>query len=110
MVELKELSTPITNTWCPGCGNFGLLMAVKRAILQLGLEREKIVAVAGIGCHGKITDYLKVNAIHAIHGRVLPAALAVKLANQDLTVLGFAGDGDAYNIGLGHLPHAARLR
>jgi len=108
MVELKELATPIENTWCPGCGNFGLLMAVKRAIVQLGLDREKVVAVAGIGCHGKITDYIKVNALHAIHGRVLPAASAIKLANQDLTVIGFAGDGDAYNIGMGHLPHAAR--
>jgi len=108
MVELKDLSTPVENTWCPGCGNFGLLMAIKRAIVQLGLEKEKTVAVTGIGCHGKVTDYIKVNCIHTIHGRVLPVSTAIKLANKELTVLGFAGDGDAYNIGLGHYPHAAR--
>ena len=108
MVELEDLSTPSTNTWCPGCGNFGILMAIKRAIVQLDLEREDVVALSGIGCHGKITDYIRVNAVHTIHGRVLPVALAIKLANQDLTVIGFAGDGDAYNIGMGHLPHAAR--
>ena len=108
MTTIQDLATPVVNTWCPGCGNFGLLMAMKRAIIQLGIERERVVAVSGIGCHGKITDYIKVNALHVIHGRVLPAATAIKLANQDLTVVGFAGDGDAYNIGIGHLSHAAR--
>ncbi|UCH57303.1 MAG: 2-oxoacid:ferredoxin oxidoreductase subunit beta [Candidatus Bathyarchaeota archaeon] len=108
MTTMQDLATPVVNTWCPGCGNFGLLMAVKRAIIQLGLNREEVVAVAGIGCHGKVIDYIKTNGLHVIHGRVLPAATAVKIANPELTVLGFAGDGDAYNIGIGHLPHAAR--
>ncbi len=108
MTMMQDLATPVPNTWCPGCGNFGLLMAMKRALIQLDIEREQVVAVSGIGCHGKITDYIKVNALHVIHGRVLPAATAIKLANQDLTVVGFAGDGDAYNIGMGHLPHTAR--
>lgn len=105
---MQDLATPVTNTWCPGCGDFGILMAFKRAIMELGLEPEKIVAVSGIGCHGKITNYVNVNGFHVIHGRVLPLASAVKLANSELTVVGFAGDGDAYNIGMGHLPHAAR--
>ena len=108
MVTMQDLATPLTNTWCPGCGNFGILMAMKRAIIQLGLEREEVVAVTGIGCHGKVTDYIKVNGIHVIHGRVLPVATALKLANRGLTVIGFAGDGDAYNIGMGHFSHAAR--
>ncbi|UCD45911.1 MAG: 2-oxoacid:ferredoxin oxidoreductase subunit beta [Candidatus Bathyarchaeota archaeon] len=108
MTTMQELATPVTNTWCPGCGDFGILMAFKRAIMELGLEPEKVVAVSGIGCHGKITNYVNVNGLHVIHGRVLPAASAVKLANSELTVVGFAGDGDAYNIGMGHLPHAAR--
>ncbi len=108
MMTLQDLATPVVNTWCPGCGNFGLLMAMKRAIIQLGLEREQVVAVSGIGCHGKMTDYIKVNSLHVIHGRVLPVATAIKLANQELTVVGFAGDGDAYNIGIGHLSHAVR--
>jgi 2-oxoglutarate/2-oxoacid ferredoxin oxidoreductase subunit beta len=67
-----------------------------------------VVAVSGIGCHGKITDYINVNGIHTIHGRVLPVATAIKLANERLTVMGFAGDGDAFNIGIGHFPHVAR--
>ncbi len=108
MVTVKELDTPATNTWCPGCGNFGILLSVKQAISQLGLKPEEVVAVSGIGCHGKITDYLNINSLHVIHGRVLPAATATKLSNHQLNVIGFAGDGDAYNIGMGHFPHAAR--
>ena len=108
MVELSELGTTVENTWCPGCGNFGLLMSFKNALVDLGLRRDEVAIVAGIGCHGKITDYVNVNALHTIHGRVLPTATGVKLANHGLTVVGFAGDGDAYNIGIGHLPHAAR--
>ena len=100
-MNLEDLNTPATNTWCPGCGNFGLLYSVKQTILQLGLTREEIVHVTGIGCHGKFTDYVNVNGIHVIHGRVLPVATAIKLSNHDLTVLGFAGDGDAFNIGMG---------
>jgi 2-oxoglutarate ferredoxin oxidoreductase subunit beta len=95
-------------TWCPGCGNFGILNAVKQAIKQLGIPRERVVEVSGIGCHGKITDYVKVNGFHVIHGRVLPVATGIKLSNHDLTVIGHAGDGDAFGIGLGHLAHAAR--
>jgi 2-oxoglutarate ferredoxin oxidoreductase subunit beta len=108
MLTMKDFGTPAVNTWCPGCGNFAILMTVKQALVDLGLRREEVVAVTGIGCHGKFTDYINVNGFHAIHGRVLPAATAIKLANHGLTVLGFAGDGDAFNIGLGHLAHAAR--
>ncbi|HDJ21578.1 MAG TPA: 2-oxoacid:ferredoxin oxidoreductase subunit beta [Candidatus Bathyarchaeota archaeon] len=108
MTTLAELGTPATNTWCPGCGNFGILLCVKEAIVEAGLAQEEVVAVTGIGCHGKLTDYLNVNGFHVIHGRVLPVATGIKLANHDLTVIGFAGDGDAFNIGMGHFPHAAR--
>jgi len=104
----KDLDTGAANTWCPGCGNFAILTTVKQALIQLGLKPSEVVAVSGIGCHGKITDYLKVNTFHVIHGRVLPAATAIRVANHGLTVLGFAGDGDAFNIGIGHFPHAAR--
>jgi len=107
-LTMKDLDTGATNTWCPGCGNFAILMTVKQAIIQLGLKPSQVVAVSGIGCHGKTTDYLKVNSFHVIHGRVLPAATAIRLSNHGLTVLGFAGDGDAFNIGMGHFPHAAR--
>lgn len=108
MASIKELSTPAENTWCPGCGNFSILAALKRAIVELGLEPEDVVVVTGIGCHGKLADYINVNTIHVIHGRVLPVATGIKIANPKLTVIGHAGDGDAYSIGMGHLPHASR--
>jgi 2-oxoglutarate ferredoxin oxidoreductase subunit beta len=108
MLTMKDFGTPAANTWCPGCGNFAILMTVKQALMDLGLRREEVVAVTGIGCHGKFTDYINVNGIHTIHGRVLPVATGIKLANHGLTVLGFAGDGDGFNIGLGHFAHTAR--
>jgi len=108
MVTVKELGTPARITWCPGCGNFAILTAAKQAIAQLGLEGEKVAAITGIGCHGRMTNYIRVNGIHVLHGRVLPVATAIKLANRELTVIGFAGDGDAFNIGIGHFTPAAR--
>jgi 2-oxoglutarate ferredoxin oxidoreductase subunit beta len=109
MVTLEDLKTPKTNTWCPGCGNFGILMAFKKAFIELGLEREEAVLVSGIGCHGKMVNYVNVNGFHGIHGRVLPLAQGIKLANPDLTVVGFAGDADQYNEGWSHFAHAVRM-
>jgi 2-oxoglutarate ferredoxin oxidoreductase subunit beta len=108
VVTLDDLKTPKTNTWCPGCGNFGILMALKKALIELGLKREETVMVSGIGCHGKIVNYVNVNGFHGIHGRVLPEAQGIKLANPNLTVIGFAGDSDQYNEGWGHFAHAIR--
>ena len=108
MVTLNDLNTPAKNTWCPGCGNFGILSAVKNAIVELGIEREQVVTVSGIGCHGKIGDYVNVNAFHSIHGRVLPVATGIKLANPELIVLGFSGDADCYDEGWDHFCHAVR--
>jgi 2-oxoglutarate ferredoxin oxidoreductase subunit beta len=109
MVTLEDLKTPKTNTWCPGCGNFGILMAFKKALIELGLEREEAVLVSGIGCHGKMVNYVNINGFHGIHGRVLPIAQGIKLANPKLTVVGFAGDADQYNEGWSHFAHAARM-
>lgn len=108
MVNLTDLNTPHKNTWCPGCGNFGILSAIKTALVELGLEREHAVIVSGIGCHGKISDYVNVNTFHGIHGRVLPIATGIKLANPDLTVIGFSGDADCYDEGWDHFCHAVR--
>jgi 2-oxoglutarate ferredoxin oxidoreductase subunit beta len=108
MVSLDDLKTPAKNTWCPGCGNFGILMGFKRALVQLGLDRDQVVLVSGIGCHGKIVNYVNVNGFHGIHGRVLPLATGIKLANHNLTVVGFAGDADCYDEGWGHFSHAIR--
>jgi len=108
MVSMKDLDTSHKNTWCPGCGNFGILSAFKGAFAELNLEREQVVVVSGIGCHGKIADYVNVNTFHGIHGRVLPVATGIKLANPDLTVFGFSGDADCYDEGWDHFCHAVR--
>ena len=100
--------TPARNTWCPGCGNFGILMAFKMALVRLGLEREQVVIVTGIGCHGKMVNHVNVNGFHGIHGRVLPLATGISLANPKLTVVGFAGDADCYDEGWEHFSHAIR--
>jgi len=102
------LNTSAKVTWCPGCGNFGILSAFSGALVELGLEREQVVVVSGIGCHGKISDYVNVNTFHGIHGRVLPFATGVKLANPDLAVFGFSGDADCYDEGWDHFCHAVR--
>jgi len=105
------LETRASITWCPGCGNFGILNAVKKAISELieeGEKKENFVIASGIGCHAKIVDYIDINSFYGIHGRVPPALTGMKLANKNLKVIGFAGDGDAYAEGIEHLIHSAK--
>jgi len=107
----KNLLTYCLNTWCPGCPNFGILEAVRGAISELiekGISRENFVLTCGIGCHGKIVDYLNLNSFYGLHGRCLCNAQGIKLANPNLKVIAFVGDGDAYNEGISHLIHAAK--
>ena len=111
MTTIKELDTYAQNTWCPGCGNFGILTSIKKALADLeedGLDLNKVAIVSGIGCHAKIVDYINVNSFYSIHGRVPPPMTGIKLANPDLTVIGFAGDGDAYGEGIEHLIFSAK--
>ena len=106
-----NLGTYAENTWCKGCGNFGILSAVNEAIRSLvadGLPPESLVLASGIGCHAKIVDYVNVNTFYSIHGRVPPTVTGIKLANRNLTVIGHAGDGDAYGEGLAHLMMSAK--
>jgi len=106
-----KLDTDCQKTWCLGCPNFGILEALKRAILELmekGIKKENIVFTTGIGCHGKVFDYLNLNSFYCLHGRSLPFSQGLKLANPDLKVLAVVGDGDLYNEGLCHLIHAAK--
>lgn len=99
-------------TWCPGCSNFGILNSTKEALAELvnkgKLNIKNIVLVTGIGCHGKIYDYLNLNGFNGLHGRVLSVCLGMKLGNPDLTVLGFGGDGDTFDEGIAHFVHACR--
>jgi len=106
-----NLATYAKNTWCPGCGNFAILNSIKAvmsAMVEEGTLAENIVIVSGIGCHAKIVDYINVNSFYSIHGRVVPVCEAIKIANPDLKVIGFAGDGDCYGEGLEHLIFAAK--
>lgn len=94
--------------WCPGCGDFGVLTALQKAAANLALDPSRTVLATGIGCSGNITAYFRTYGIHGIHGRVLPLATGVKVANPDLTVIAAGGDGDGFGIGLSHFLHASR--
>ncbi len=107
----QELNTQNTNTWCPGCFNFQILAAVKNVIakeIDSGKKKDNFAIVSGIGCHAKIFDYINLNGINALHGRVIPMCLGMKIGNPNLNVIGFSGDGDAYAEGMEHLMHMAR--
>ncbi len=103
----KNLNTNITPTWCPGCFNFMILAGVKNALMKTKVKGD-FAMVSGIGCHAKIFDYINLPGVNALHGRVIPTCLGIKIGNPNLNVIGFAGDGDAYSEGLDHLIHAAR--
>jgi pyruvate ferredoxin oxidoreductase beta subunit len=95
-------------TWCPGCGDFGVLKALKGAMPEVGRTPEETLLVTGIGCSGKLSSYFESYGFHSIHGRSLPVARAAKLANPELTVIAAGGDGDGYGIGGNHFIHTAR--
>ena len=106
-----DLLTGAENTWCPGCGNFGILNAVKRAVRTLeerGIGRDRLLMTACIGCHAKIFDYLSLSGVYTLHGRSMAVAQGLKLANPDLKVVAFTGDGAGYGEGIAHLLFAAK--
>ncbi len=103
MVQSFRAVQPI---WCPGCGDFGVLAAVKKAAAELKIPPHELVVVGGIGCSGAIHNFYEVNGMHALHGRLLAQAIGLKLANPRLTVVAAGGDGDGYAIGMGHFMHA----
>ena len=95
-------------TWCPGCGDFSVLKALKQALPEVGRTPDETLLCTGIGCSGKLNSYLDTYGFHTIHGRSLPVARAAKLANPDLEVIAAGGDGDGYGIGGNHFIHTAR--
>ncbi len=94
--------------WCPGCGNGIVLGSMLRAISAIGLDKNKVAVVSGIGCSGRASTYVDFNTLHTTHGRALTFATGLKLARPDMTVLVVMGDGDALAIGGNHFIHAAR--
>lgn len=108
MVKITDFNTPGKPTWCPGCGNFGILMALKQAMVELNLEPQQIFISSGIGCSGMVPHHIWTYGAHGLHGRTLPLATGVRLANTELTVIAVAGDGDGYGIGAAHFVHAMK--
>jgi 2-oxoglutarate ferredoxin oxidoreductase subunit beta len=104
----EDFNTKETITWCPGCGNHSILMALKQAFINLNIPPYQVILTYGIGCHGHEVNYLKTNGFEGLHGRPVPVAEGIKLGNHDLTVLAVSGDGDAYGEGLSHMLNAAR--
>jgi len=99
---------PVHPDWCPGCGDFGVLNALKKAALQLELLPHEIMVVSGIGCSSNLPGFIHSYGVHSLHGRALPVATGIKLANSELHVVITGGDGDGYGIGMGHFIHAMR--
>ncbi len=108
---MESLKTQAENTWCKGCGNFGILNAFKKAVIKLeekGIKREKIAISAGIGCSAKIFDYLNLSGVYSLHGRDITTLQGMKFANPDLKLITFSGDGNAMGEGLAHVLFAAK--
>lgn len=99
-------------TWCPGCPNSAIMVSFRKVVEEMcgdgSLEIKNIVAGSGVGCHGKIVDYLNINTFESLHGRIIPSLTGIKAGNPELTVVGFSGDGDSLSEGLSHLVHAAQ--
>jgi 2-oxoglutarate ferredoxin oxidoreductase subunit beta len=94
--------------WCPGCGNFGILEALNKALIEMGIEPHQVLMVSGIGQAGKLPHYTRGNVFNSLHGRPVPPAIGAKIANSELMVIAVSGDGDAYGEGGNHFLHAAR--
>jgi 2-oxoglutarate ferredoxin oxidoreductase subunit beta len=107
VLTVKDYRSGDKPTWCPGCGDFGVLSASAKALAALQLPRHEVVLVSGIGCSSRTPYFMSTYGLHSVHGRALPVATGMKLANPDLTILVMGGDGDLMSIGAGHFPHAA---
>ncbi|WP_243386944.1 2-oxoacid:ferredoxin oxidoreductase subunit beta [Bacillus kexueae] len=108
MATFKDFRNNVKPNWCPGCGDFSVQAAIQRAAANVGLEPHELAVISGIGCSGRISGYINSYGFHGIHGRALPIAQGVKMANKELTVIASGGDGDGFAIGMGHTIHSIR--
>jgi len=104
----KDFNSGLKPIWCPGCGDYGVLQGIYRALTSIGRPPHEIAFVSGIGCSSRIPGYTTAYGFNSVHGRALPIAQGVKLANPELLVLVAGGDGDGFSIGGGHVAHAVR--
>ena len=107
-LQPKEYKSEIKPVWCPGCGHYGVLSALTKALAHLGLAREDVALISGIGCSSRMPAYLNTFGFHGVHGRALPVASGLKAARPELTVIAAGGDGDGFSIGGNHFLHACR--
>jgi len=106
--KAQDYKTGVYVDWCPGCGDFGILSALQLALSDLALEPHNVVVVSGVGNASKTPHFIKANGVHTLHGRLLPFAMGIKVANPGLEVIGVGGDGDGLGIGAGHFVNAGR--
>jgi 2-oxoglutarate ferredoxin oxidoreductase subunit beta len=107
-IKLLDLQTKENPDWCPGCGDYGILMGIKKALIALDRPLHETCIVSGIGCSGKLNHFVNTYGFEGLHGRSLPVASAIHLANHSLNVVAVGGDGDGYGIGMGHWMHTMR--
>ncbi len=107
-IKPKQFKSGVKPVWCPGCGHFGVLNAITKALAHLALANENVALLSGIGCSSRVPAYTSVYGFHGIHGRALALASGLKAARADLTVLVASGDGDGLSIGGNHFIHACR--
>jgi 2-oxoglutarate ferredoxin oxidoreductase subunit beta len=107
-LKMADFKSDVFADWCPGCGDFGIMTALQMALAELGLEPHQVVIVSGIGCSGKEAHNVKAYGVHTLHGRTLPFATGIKVANPELVVLAIGGDGDGLGIGAGHFVNTGR--
>src|SRR6195256_5183236 len=107
-VAMADLKGKVEPDWCPGCGDFGVLAAVQKALVELQIPNHNVVTISGIGCSSNFPGFINTYGMHTLHGRALVVATGVKLANHDLTVLVTGGDGDGFGIGGNHFVHSTR--
>jgi 2-oxoglutarate ferredoxin oxidoreductase subunit beta len=108
MVTRTDFQGSERPTWCPGCGNHAILNGIKMALAEHNIAPHEVFIITGIGCGSKLPHYMKVTGLHTLHGRALAVATGARLANHGLRVMTVHGDGDGYNMGLGHMLHAIR--
>lgn len=106
--RFADFKSDIKPVWCPGCGDYGVLSALIKALAELALAREEVALISGIGCSSRLPAYTSVYGFHAVHGRALAVASGLKAARPELTVIAAGGDGDGFSIGTNHFVHACR--
>lgn len=108
VMAAKDYKSGVKPVWCPGCGDYGVLLSLTKTLAELQLKPEQVSVISGIGCSSRIPAYLKTYGFHGVHGRALPLATGLKVSRPDQTVIVASGDGDGFSIGGNHFLHACR--